>query len=77
MNDGRVVHAEWKGSPVFACATAQDWMAEVLLRGFGTAAAKSAVLLPVSAQPSPFLTSALVVLGAVAGAVSKQFADEP
>jgi hypothetical protein len=49
----------------------------VLLRGFGAPGAKSAELLPVSAHPSPFLTSALVVLGAGARAVSKQLADEP
>jgi hypothetical protein len=66
-----------KGSPVFICATAQGLTADALLRGFGAAALKSAALLPVSAQPSPFLTSALVVLGAGAGAVSKQLADEP
>jgi len=49
----------------------------VLLRGFGAATLKSAALLPVSAQPSPSLTSAPFVLGAGAGAVSKQLADEP
>ena len=49
----------------------------MLLRGFGAAVEKSAALLPVSAQPSPSLTSAVVVLGAGAGAVSEQLADEP
>jgi hypothetical protein len=34
-------------------------------------------LLPVSAQPSAFLKSALVVLGAGARADSKQLAEEP
>jgi hypothetical protein len=48
-----------------------------LLRGLGATAAKSAALLPVSAQPSPFLKRALVVLGAGAGAVSEQLAEEP
>jgi hypothetical protein len=47
------------------------------LRGLGAAAAKSAELLPVSTHPSPFLTSALVALGAGARAVSKQFVVEP
>ena len=47
------------------------------MRGFGCAAVKSAALLPVSAQPSPFLTAAVVVDGAGAAAVSKQLADEP
>jgi hypothetical protein len=49
----------------------------VLLRGLGAAVEKSAALLPVSAQPSPFLTSAMVALGAGARAASKQLADEP
>lgn len=39
--------------------------------------AKSAELLSESAQPSSFLKTALVVLGAGAGAVSKQLAVEP
>ena len=47
------------------------------MRGFGVAAVKSAELLPVSAQPSPFLRTALVAPGAGAGAVSEQFAPEP
>ena len=47
------------------------------MRGFGGAAAKSVELLPVSVQPSPFLTAAVLVPGAGAGAVSEQFADEP
>jgi len=47
------------------------------LRGFGCAAVKSDALLPVSAQPSPFLTAAVVVLGAGAAAVSEQLAVEP
>jgi hypothetical protein len=47
------------------------------LRGFGAADVKSAALLPVSAQPSPFRTTARVVLGAGAGAVSEQLAEEP
>jgi hypothetical protein len=47
------------------------------LRGFGADDWKSAALLSVSAQPSPFLTTALVVLGAGARAASKQLALEP
>lgn len=47
------------------------------MRGLGGAAAKSAELLPVSLHPSPFLTAAVFVPGAGAGAVSEQFADEP
>jgi hypothetical protein len=77
LNDGRVLHKKWKGSPVFACALAQAPTADVLLRGFGAAVEKSAALLPVSAQPSPFLMSARVALGAGAGAVSEQLADVP
>jgi hypothetical protein len=38
---------------------------------------KSAELLPVSVQPPPFLTTALIVLGAGAGADSEQLADAP
>jgi hypothetical protein len=48
-----------------------------VLRGSGGAAAKSEELLPVSAQPSPFLTAAVFVPDAGAGAVSEQFADGP
>jgi hypothetical protein len=76
-DDGRVLSVKEKGSPVFACATAQTCAADVVLRGSGAAAAKSAELLLVSAQPLPFLTTALVTLGAGARAVSKQLAEEP
>jgi hypothetical protein len=48
-----------------------------VLRGLGGAAAKSEELLPVSVHPSPFLTAAVFVPGAGAGAVSEQLADEP
>jgi hypothetical protein len=48
-----------------------------LLRGFGVTAVKSAALLSESAQPSAFLMTALVALGAGARAPSKQFAVEP
>lgn len=68
-----------EGSPVSFVADAVEHAcagADVL-RGLGCAAVKSAALLPVSVQPSPFLTAALFVLGAGAGAVSEQFADEP
>ena len=54
-----------------ACAGAE------LLRGLGGAAEKSAELLPVSVQPSPFLTAAVFVPGAGAGADSEQLADVP
>ena len=47
------------------------------MRGLGCAAAKSAELLPVSVHPSPFLTAAVFVPGAGAGAVSGQPAAEP
>ena len=47
------------------------------MRGLGCAAAKSAELLPVSVHPSPFLTAAVLVPGAGAGAVSEQLAVEP
>jgi hypothetical protein len=43
----------------------------------GCAAAKSAELLPVSVQPSPFRTAAVFVPGAGAGALSEQLALEP
>jgi hypothetical protein len=48
-----------------------------LSRGLGWAAEKSEELSPVSVQPSPFLTAAVFVPGAGAGAVSEQFAEEP
>ena len=47
------------------------------LRGLGCAVSKSAELLPVSVQPAPFLTAAVFVPVAGAGAVSEQFAVEP
>lgn len=47
------------------------------MRGSGCAAAKSVELLSVSVQPPPFLTAAVVVEGAGAGAVSKHVAAEP
>ena len=47
------------------------------MRGSGCVAAKSAELLPLSVQPSPFLTAAVFVPGAGAGAVSEQLAEEP
>jgi hypothetical protein len=52
-------------------------MGETPLRGLGWPVAKSAELSPASTQPSSLLRIALVVLGAGAGAVSKQFADAP
>jgi hypothetical protein len=55
----------------------QAWTGAALLRGFGGAVEKSAALLPVSSQPSSPLKSALVALGAGAGAVSEQLADVP
>ena len=68
-----------EGSPVSfgvdeeaqACAGQELW------RGLGWAAVKSAELLPVSVQPSPFRTAAVLVPDAGAGAVSEQFAVEP
>ena len=68
-----------EGSPVSFCAGAEGHVCAgaELLRGFGWAAVQSAELLPVSAHPSPFLTAAVFVPGAGAGAVSEQFADEP
>lgn len=51
--------------------------AVALLRGFGVPAVKSAALLSESAQPSPFLMTAFVALGAGARAASKQLAVEP
>ena len=50
---------------------------DVLLRGCGGPAEKSVELLPVSWQPSPRLTTAVVVLGAGAGEVSEQLAEGP
>ena len=47
------------------------------MRGLGSADVKSAALLFVSAQPAPFLTTALVVPGAGAGDVSEQLAVAP
>ena len=47
------------------------------MRGLGWAVEKSAELLSVSVQPSPFLTAAVFVPGAGAGAVSEQLAVEP
>ena len=47
------------------------------MRGLGCPAEKSAELLPVSVQPSPFLTAAVFVPGAGAGADSEQLADVP
>ena len=47
------------------------------MRGLGWAAAKSAELLPVSVHPPPFLTAAVFVPGAGAGADSEQLADVP
>jgi len=64
-------------SPAFACAAAHAWRGDAVLRGVGAADVKSAALLLVSAQPSPFLTTALVVPGAGAGDVSEQLAVAP
>lgn len=47
------------------------------MRGLGVPAVKSAALLSESEQPSPFLMTALVALGAGARAASKQLAVEP
>lgn len=47
------------------------------MRGLGWAVEKSAELLFVSVQPSPFLTAAVFVDGAGAGADSEQLADVP
>jgi hypothetical protein len=58
-------------------ATGQPCAGAALLRGLGGPVEKSAELLPVSVQPSPFLTMALFVLGAGAGADSEQLADVP
>ena len=70
---------EGEGSPVSFCAEGEGHACTgaELLRGLGCAAEKSAELLPVSVQPSPFLTAALFVPGAGAGVVSEQFAEGP
>ena len=47
------------------------------MRGSGCAAEKSAELLSVSVHPPPFLTAAVFVPGAGAGAVSEQLAFGP
>jgi len=76
---GRVTPEEGEDSPVSFCAGGEGHVcagADVL-RGLGGAAAKSAELLSVSVHPSPFLTAAVFVPGAGAGAVSEQLADEP
>lgn len=66
-------------SPVSFCAEdkGHGCAGAEVLRGLGCAAVKSAELLPVSVQPLPFLTAAVFVPGAGAGAVSEQFAVEP
>ena len=76
---GGALSTFWKGSPVSFCAAGGGHVCAgaVLLRGLGGAAEKSAELSPVSAHPSPFLTAALFVPGAGAGAVSEQLADVP
>jgi hypothetical protein len=68
-----------EGSPVPFCVgeEAQACAGAELLRGLAEAAVKSAELLPVSVQPSPFRTAAVLVDAAGAGAVSEQFAVEP
>ena len=60
-----------------ATMPAQRWMGEALLRGAGVAAEKSAELSPVLWQPSDFLSSARVVLGAGAALISAHAKLEP
>ena len=52
----------------------QGWSADALFRGPGAAIVKSAMLLPVSAQPSWLRKSAVVLLRDPVGLVSEQLA---
>ncbi len=57
--------------------TLHELSAVAVLRGLGVVAVKSVELLSVSVQPAPARTSAVVVEGAGATAVSKQLAVAP
>ena len=71
------VAAVQTGTIGWALATLQAFSAEALLRGNGAAAAKSAALLSVSAQPRPARCTDVVFTVAGAAAVSKPLAVVP
>src|ERR687891_1829378 len=60
-----------------AVSASQTCGSTVLLRGLGAPTLKSALLLSVSAQPSLFLSAAVVLLSVAVGAVSEQFVPAP